>query len=76
MDIKEYIQKNTTQAEFAALIGVSVGLVYQWLKEIRPISIEKCVEIEQKTKGVLNRKHLRPNDWQKIWPELIQQENI
>jgi len=35
----------------------------------------RCVSISQATKGAVTLQDLRPNDWQKIWPELsIQQQ--
>jgi DNA-binding transcriptional regulator YdaS (Cro superfamily) len=71
MNLKQYMQ-NTSQADFARLIGVSPGLVYQWLEKIRPVSAEQCVAIEQATNGEVTRKDLRPDDWEKIWPELTE----
>lgn len=70
MDINTYIKKHTTQSEFARLIGVSTGMVYQWQKGIRPISPEQCVIIESITNKKCSRKDLRPTDWESIWPEL------
>lgn len=32
---------------------------------------QKCVEIEKKTNLAVRRWHLRPADWDLIWPELI-----
>ena len=70
MNISNYIEKHSTQSEFAKIIGVTSGMVYQWQKGLRPISAEQCVVIEQKTEGKITRKDLRPNDWHLIWPEL------
>ena len=71
MDIQNYLSKtNTSQAAFALTIGVSQGMVWQWISKKRPIPIERCVDIENATKGSISRRDLRPNDWQKIWPEL------
>lgn len=72
MNIKLYLeQNNITQIEFAHLVNVTPGMVYQWIKGLKPISPEKCVLIEQKT-GKLTRKMLRPDDWHEIWPELVE----
>lgn len=38
---------------------------------VRPVPIERCVEIEQKTERAVRRWDLRPDDWHRIWPELI-----
>lgn len=35
-----------------------------------------CVAIEQATKGAVTRQALRPDDWAKIWPELIAPEKV
>jgi len=35
-----------------------------------------CVAIEQATNGAVTRQDLRPDDWQKIWPELIAPEQV
>lgn len=71
MDIQKYLSKtNTSQAAFALTIGVSQGMVWQWITKKRPVPIERCVDIENATDGSISRRDLRPNDWQKIWPEL------
>ena len=40
------IDNNMTQADFAKGIGVTQGLVGQWAVEIRPVSVEKALLIE------------------------------
>lgn len=37
-----------------------------------PVPIEYCVSIEKATNGQVTRKDLRPDDWQQIWPELVE----
>lgn len=39
-------------------------------REAKP---ELCVDIERETGGKVRRWSLRPNDWHRIWPELIGQ---
>jgi len=34
--------------------------------------VGECVAIERATGGVVTRKDLRPDDWWKIWPELVE----
>ncbi|UEP42724.1 transcriptional regulator [Burkholderia sp. B21-005] len=71
MDLSTYLSsRKITQAAFAQQLGVSQGLIYQWLTGRRPIAIDKCVVIERITAGEVSRRELRPNDWQLIWPEL------
>lgn len=58
------------QTALAKAIGVTTPTVNQWVSGIRPVPVERCVAIELATGGKVSRKHLRPNDWKKIWPEL------
>jgi DNA-binding transcriptional regulator YdaS (Cro superfamily) len=53
----------------AQRLGISQPSVTQW--RMRGVPIERCVQIEQAFDGVVRRWHLRPNDWHRIWPELI-----
>lgn len=59
-----------SQAEMARILGLSPSMVNQLVKGSRPVPIEYCAAIEAATKGGVTRRHLRPDDWQKIWPEL------
>lgn len=38
----------------------------------KAVPLERCVAIEVATHGAVTRQDLRPDDWQKIWPELAQ----
>ena len=57
------------QASLAKYLQVTPAVISQWIKGIRPIPVIHCVAIERATSGVVTRKDLRPDDWQKIWPE-------
>lgn len=71
MKLDTYLTKfEISQSDFANSIGVTQGMVYQWINKDRPVTPIKCVEIEKQTKGHVTRKDLRPDDWKKIWPEL------
>lgn len=59
------------QAHLARLLGVAPPTVSQWASGIRPVPPERCVEIERVTNGLVTRRHLRPDDWHRIWPELV-----
>jgi DNA-binding transcriptional regulator YdaS (Cro superfamily) len=69
MTLSEYL-KNNSRAELASAVGVSSGMISQWLNNTRPVAPERCVAIEQVTAGAVTRKDLRPEDWALIWPEL------
>lgn len=58
-------------AAIARAAQVQPPTVHEWKSGGRPVPIEKCVLIEQATKGEVTRKMLRPDDWHRIWPELI-----
>jgi len=55
----------------ADALGISSPTVSEWRSGRRPVPIERCVEIEQVTGGAVTRQQLRPDDWHRIWPELI-----
>ena len=53
-----------TQSKLAALLGVSVPTVNQWVHGNRPIPAERCPEIEKATGGAVRCEELRPDvDW-------------
>lgn len=71
MKIADYLShKALSQQDFADLIGVSQGMVHQWIRGKTPVTPTKCVRIERATEGLVSRKDLHPNDWAAIWPEL------
>ena len=71
MDLHQYVEAHS-QTELAKLLNVSPSFVNQWRCGLRPIPLQKCVEIEQLTNKAVTRKELRPTDWHLIWPELIE----
>lgn len=52
MDLKTYLA-DKNHSEFARAIGVSGGLIYQWLNGVRPISPASAPKIEAETGGVV-----------------------
>ena len=56
--LRKFIHDNhITQTAFAAKIGVSQGLIGQWLRGERPISVAKSLDIERTFRidaGLLN----------------------
>lgn len=62
MGIDEYLkQKNLTQGQFAEQLGVSQGLVWQWITGRQRITAERASQIEQSTGGAVTRSELRPD---------------
>lgn len=71
MNLKDYISTSHGNAkDLAQKIGVSQSFLSQMIGGIRTISPENAVSIEQATNGEVTRKDLRPDDWDRIWPEL------
>ncbi len=73
MDLKTYLSNGDRglASQLAATLGVSASYLSQMVNGSSAISAERAVDIEQATNGKVTRKDLRPDDWQKIWPELI-----
>lgn len=71
MDLSDYVKAERGRgASLAGAIGVHPVMVSQWVGGIKPVPIERCVDIERVTEGVVTRRDLRPDDWHRIWPEL------
>ncbi len=72
MDLKKYIDEleRGEAKKLAKSIGVSSSFLSQMASGRSPISPARCVEIEQVTNGAVTRRDLRPDDWNRIWPEL------
>lgn len=73
MDIKSFlvISKRGTATVIAKEIGVSAVMVSQWAAGVKRVPLDRCAAIEEATGGSVRRWDLRPNDWQRVWPELI-----
>ena len=51
--------------------GLTPAFLSQIARGVRPAPAERCAAIEHATGGVVCRWDLRPDDWHRIWPELI-----
>lgn len=69
--IKDAVRTVGGQAVLARLLGLTAPTVNQWVNGVRPVPIYWCLPIEQATSGAVRRWDLRPDDWHRIWPELI-----
>lgn len=76
MTLDEFLSRPgaPTATAFARLLNLNPDQVRQWRHghDERKPSPENCVLIEQATGGLVTRKDLRPDDWQRIWPELAE----
>lgn len=59
------------QAALADRIGVKQQHVWNWLNRKGRVPTDHCAAIEQATDRAVMRWDLRPEDWWKIWPELV-----
>lgn len=72
MRLSDYVDYEPgLQTDLARRIGCQPQLVWQWARGVRPVPIGRCVPIERATAGAVRRWDLRPDDWDLIWPELI-----
>ncbi|OZI59921.1 transcriptional regulator [Bordetella genomosp. 11] len=77
MNLSDYLSSGDGAIGASALahaVGVSPALVYQWRTGRRPVPIEHCAAIELATDGKVSRRDLRPEDFERIWPELAAKE--
>ena len=58
-------------SKLATLLGVSVQAVCFWRDGKRSVPVDKIAEIERVTGSSVKRWDFRPDDWHRIWPELI-----
>lgn len=78
MNLCEYLQKSPRGELFriAREIGAHAPDVSRWSSGVRPVPINKVIAIELATNGEVTRKDLRPDDWERIWPELFEKEGV
>lgn len=65
MNLADYLDRTkTSQAAFAKRLGVTQGLVHQWIAGKRPVSAEQCPVIERITNGAVTCEELNDKvDW-------------
>ena len=79
MKLHDYFQ--TPDALSVSALAKAIGIkdpaqIRQWRHGYsdRKPSPENCVSIEVATGGQVTRQDLRPDDWHRIWPELVKAE--
>lgn len=60
MNLKTYFQDNR-QVDMASALGVTPGAVNQWMSGEVVLSAERCIQIEEFTKGAVKCEELRPD---------------
>lgn len=58
------------QREFAAHCETSLEYLRKAISKKQKLGAALSVSIETNSGGIVSRKNLHPDDWEKIWPEL------
>lgn len=77
MDLRTYLEsaERGTGSKLAGVLGVNRVLISQWAAPGgRAVPVEHCAALELATGGAVSRRQLRPDDWHRIWPELVTSE--
>lgn len=62
MKLSEYVaKKRGRQSLLASRLGVTPVLVHQWAQSKRKVPAERCLAIEEASKGDVTRYELRPD---------------
>ena len=72
MKLFEYCATRGKQAELSRETGLSPVFINQIVKGSKKVPVAAAARIEKATGGVVTRKDMFPDDWQKIWPELAE----
>jgi DNA-binding transcriptional regulator YdaS (Cro superfamily) len=76
--LKSYLKAladDDARTEFAVRCSTTLGHIRNVSYGLRPAAPELCVLIEKITNGAVTRRDLRPDDWHRIWPELVTPEH-
>lgn len=72
MTLSEFLKgERGRMAEVAGRAGLSVAFLSQIASGARGTPAERGADIERATDAAVRRWDLRPDDWYRIWPELI-----
>ena len=72
MNLLEHLEAERGRTKrIAGELAMSPAFLSQIARGGRPCPPERAVELERTTAGHVRRWDLRPDDWHRIWPELI-----
>ena len=72
MNLKLYLDaERGRQRQLARAVDLPDAYIWQIANGRRPAPPELCVLVERATDREVRRWDLRPDDWHRIWPELI-----
>ena len=76
MDLKTYLSNERgRQAALAKSLNVHAPDVSCWADGKRSIPFKYGAPIELATGGLVTRKEMFPDDWERLWPELIKSQH-
>lgn len=77
MQLKAYLKEEPrgTATRVAREVGVSPVMVWQWVSGRKEVPVDRCTAIELATWGRVMRWDLRPGDWFRHWPELMERRD-
>jgi DNA-binding transcriptional regulator YdaS (Cro superfamily) len=62
MNLDRYLStQSLSQQEFADRLGVTQGMVWQWVRGRQRITAERALQIEKATAGLVSKHDLRPD---------------
>ena len=72
MNLRTYLGglEPPVREDFAERCGTSLGHITNVMYGYKPCGPELAVSIERESGGAVTRRDLRPDDWERIWPEL------
>ena len=70
--IQQAIDAAGGPSRMAAALGVTAQAVCFWRDGKRRLPFDHGPAIERLAGGVVTRRQLFPNDWQRVWPELAE----
>lgn len=72
MNLLEFLKTIPTdqRGEFASRCGTTPGHLNNVAYRYKPCGPELAVNIERESGRLVTRPDLRPDDWDRIWPEL------
>ena len=73
MDLKQFLNTKTMdeREKLAIECGTTWGHLRNVMYGLRPCSPELAAALELNTRSAITRQDLRPDDWPRIWPELV-----
>lgn len=72
MDFKKYFFALSIEGRqvFAKKVNSTVGHLTNCAYGYAPMNTAVCVSVEDETFGIVSRKELRPQDYERHWPDL------